>query len=376
MNIKKPPMGYNTWNYYGNDIDEKAILDTADKMVELGLVDIGYNYLVIDDCWSKKQRDKETGKIVPNPEKFPHGMKYVSDYVHSKGMKFGMYSCAGTRTCANYPGSFDHEFLDARTFAEYGADFLKYDFCHKPREANGPLLYRRMCNALKASGRDIVFSACNWGSDEVEKWIRSTGTDLYRSTGDNCDDFAQIQNLFRSQVDKYAYSGPGCFNDIDMMTVGMYNKGNVARGGCTKTEYKTHFALWCMASTPLFIGCDLLNIDDYCLELLKNKDLLRINQDEECRPLFSLASDKNDDAQCYGKVLSNNEFAIMFVNFDDHERGFSFNLDSLGIPASSGYGLRMKNVFTNEDLGVVKEYLDGITLASHDCEVYLCTLEK
>lgn len=368
-------MGYNTWNYYGTNINEKAILDTADKMVELGLVDAGYNYLVIDDCWSKKRRDPETGKIVPNPEKFPHGMNYVSDYVHDKNMKFGMYSCAGTRTCANYPGSFDHEFLDAETFAEYGADYLKYDFCYKPKDADGPLLYRKMSMALKASGRDIVLSACNWGEDHVETWVRSTGVDLYRSTGDNYDAFKAVHDYFTSQLDKYAYSAPGCFNDIDMLTVGMFNRGNVAHGGCTRTEYKTHFALWCMASSPLFIGCDLTDIDPYCLDLLKNKNLLRIDQDEECRPVFVPGSQWGDSADVYAKVLSNNELALCFVNFSDERRRLFLNLDSLGITAASGYGLRMKDVFTDEDLGVVKEFYD-MELDSHDCAVYICKMEK
>ena len=142
MLSKTPPMGFNTWNTFGENINEQIIKETADKMVELGLRDCGYEYLVIDDCWSKRERDPQTGKIVPDEEKFPNGMKAVSDYVHSKGLKFGMYSCAGTRTCADYPGSFDHEYLDAETFAEYGVDFLKYDFCYKPDSANGPLLYR------------------------------------------------------------------------------------------------------------------------------------------------------------------------------------------------------------------------------------------
>ena len=154
MLSKTPPMGFNTWNTFGENINEQLIKETADKMVELGLRDCGYEYLVIDDCWSKRERDPQTGKIVPDEEKFPNGMKAVSDYVHSKGLKFGMYSCAGTRTCADYPGSFDHEYLDAETFAEYGVDFLKYDFCYKPDSANGPLLYRKMGMALRACGRE------------------------------------------------------------------------------------------------------------------------------------------------------------------------------------------------------------------------------
>ena len=238
MLAKTPPMGFNTWNTFGENISDRMIRETADAMVEKGLRDAGYEYLVIDDCWSDKQRDAATGKIVPDRVKFPDGMRAVSDYVHGKGLKFGMYSCAGTRTCANYPGSFDHEFLDAETFAEYGADFLKYDFCNRPMNSNGPLLYKKISMALKACGREILLSACNWGCDNVHQWIRSVGAHMYRSTGDIVDNFVSYRDIFMSQIDNFPYSAPGCFNDIDMLTVGMYSRGNVGGDGrgCTDTE--------------------------------------------------------------------------------------------------------------------------------------------
>ena len=157
-----PPMGWNSWNTFGADINEQLIKDTADKMAESGLLTAGYTYLVIDDCWSKKERD-ENGRLVADPEKFPNGMKAVADYVHSKGLKFGMYSCAGNLTCAGYPGSFEHEFTDAETFASWGVDFLKYDYCYHSNIIHGKYLYRRMGTALKNCGRDILFSACSWG---------------------------------------------------------------------------------------------------------------------------------------------------------------------------------------------------------------------
>ena len=184
---KKPPMGFNTWNTFGSNIDDKTIRETADAMVDRGLLKAGYEYLVIDDCWSERKRDPETDKIIPDKIKFPNGMKSVSDYVHSKGLKFGMYSCAGVLTCAGYPGSFDHEFLDAQTFAEYGADFLKYDYCFRPADVNGILLYRRISMALQNCGRDILLSACNWGCDNVHDWIRSTGSGMYRLAARNAD---------------------------------------------------------------------------------------------------------------------------------------------------------------------------------------------
>ena len=150
MLVQKPPMGWNTWNTFGHNPSDQLIRESADAFVRLGLKDAGYEYVVIDDCWSLRERGEKTDRIVPDPEKFPHGMKALADYVHSKGLKFGMYSCAGQRTCADYPGSFDHEYLDAKTFADYGADFLKYDNCNKPENCDGPLLYRKMSMALKA----------------------------------------------------------------------------------------------------------------------------------------------------------------------------------------------------------------------------------
>ena len=373
MLSKTPPMGFNTWNTFGENISDSVIRETADAMVNLGLRDAGYEYLVIDDCWSKRERDPVSGKIVPEPSKFPYGMKAVSDYVHSKGLKFGMYSCAGTRTCADYPGSFDHEFLDAKTFAEYGADFLKYDFCYKPAPANGPLLYRKMGMALKACGREILYSACNWGSDEVNKWIRSTGAHMYRSTGDINDSFVSFKDIALSQVDNLAYSAAGCFNDIDMLTVGMYGNGNVGANGCSDTDYKTQFSLWCMFSSPLMLGGDMRKMNDYCLSLVKNKNLIRINQDEEARPAF-VATKRSDTSITFAKLLSNDEVAVLFTNLGEWDDHVSLYFENIGITAASGLGLEMTDAFTGETL-TKKEFMQ-FRLKPHDCAMYICKLKE
>ncbi|MBR4727774.1 MAG: glycoside hydrolase family 27 protein [Clostridia bacterium] len=373
MLSKTPPMGFNTWNTFGEDINETVIKETADAMVATGLRDAGYEYLVIDDCWSKRERDPETGKIVPEPTKFPNGMKAVSDYVHAKGLKFGMYSCAGTRTCADYPGSFGHEFLDAETFAEYGADFLKYDYCYKPNTANGPLLYRKMGMALKACGREILFSACTWGCDDVHTWIRSAGAHMFRSTGDINDSFPSMREIALSQIDNLPYSAVGCFNDIDMLTIGMYGKGNVGSTGCNDTDYKTQFALWCMFSAPLMLGGDIRTFSEQTIALVTNKTLLRINQDPEARPCF--APERENDARVFVKLLSDNEFAVMLANLNDYDTHLCVFFENLGIPADSGYGLEMTDVFTGESLGVKKEFLRR-RIPAHDCECYICKLAK
>ena len=301
-------------------------------------------------------------------------MKVVSDYVHSKGLKFGMYSCAGVRTCGDYPGSFDHEYLDAETFAEYGCDFLKYDFCFKPATENGPMLYHRMGNALRACGRDILFSACNWGSDDVGRWIRSTGAQMYRSTGDINDSFESFKNIAISQLDNLCYSAPGCFNDIDMLTVGMYGKGNVGSSGCDDTDYKTQFALWCMMSSPLMIGCDVRNMTPETKALLTNKALIEINQDREARPAFNATTHPwNGDSRVLVKLLENNEYAIGFFNLGERECKVPFYFIDSGVPAESGYGFDMTDLFTGENIGVKSDYM-SVKVPKHDCVIYRAKL--
>jgi alpha-galactosidase len=223
--------------------------------------------------------------------------------------------------------------------------------------------------ALKESGRDILFSACNWGSDHVETWIRSCGAGMYRSTGDINDNFNSVRDIAMSQIDKLAYSGTGCYNDIDMLIVGMYNRGNVKNGGCTDTDYKTHFAVWSVFGSPLMIGCDVRNINDVSLGLLKNKDLLRINQDEECRTAF-VCGDNGNKGLCFFRHLSDNEYALMYVNFSDEEAEITLDLTKIGLWDGCGHGLEIKDVFTNEQSVIERTRTEK--LAGHDSKVYLC----
>lgn len=357
MLVSTPPMGWNSWNTFGSQISDKLLREIADKFIELGLDKAGYKYVVIDDCWSEMDRDPKTGKIVADKKKFPKGMKAVSDYIHKKGLKFGMYSCAGVRTCAGYPGSFDHEFLDAETFAEYGVDFLKYDFCNKPATADGPLLYRRMGHALRACGRDILFSACNWGRDNVWGWIRSAGAHMYRSTGDIFDNAVSFSEIAKSQMDKFCYSAPQCFNDMDMLTVGMYGKGNVGKGDgkMTKAEkevwfrrYQNQFSLWCLMGSPLMLGSDIRKMEKDILELITNKDLIRINQDPECRPAFLLQDYPKGCACSMAKLLSDGTIAVGMFNFTEDRHGISVFQEELGFPYASGYVLEYKDIFSGE----------------------------
>ena len=362
-------MGWNSWNTFGSEINDQIIRESAEALVSTGLRDAGYEYVVIDDCWSKHERD-ENGRIVEDPERFPHGMRALSDYIHSLGLKFGMYSCAGLRTCAGYPGSFDREFIDAETFADFGADFLKYDFCFFPDDRKGLYYYNRMGMALKACGRDILFSACNWGSQNVEQWIRSTGADMYRSTGDIGERFSAIRDIATSQFNLLRYSAPGCYNDLDMLVCGMDGIGNVGHPGlCGDTEYKTHFALWCMASSPLMLGSDVRRIRPEVLDLLKNPDLLRIDADPECRPPIVMTT-KGEHTPTLFKHLSNHEFAIGFFNLADDAGTADLRPWDMGFPTDAGFSFELREVFTGEVISGVNDYI-SFDLEPHDCKVFI-----
>ena len=355
MLAKTPPMGWNSWNTFGNNISEDMIKETADAMVEHGMLDAGYRYLVIDDCWSLRERDKN-GMLVADPEKFPHGMKAVADYVHSKGLKFGMYSCCGVKTCAGYPGSWGHEFDDAAYFADIGVDFLKYDNCYHP-SMQSHLSYNRMALALKSTKRDILYSACNWGNAQVETWARSAGVDMYRSTGDIFDSFESIRKLSESQKDKLGYSAAGCFNDIDMLVVGMKGKGNVGvESGCTDAQYRYHFALWCMMMSPLMIGCDVRDMTPEVHALLTNKNLIAINQDKDTRPPMFIADNAGSrEALLLFRHLSNRRFAFGFFNNYDTDKTFMIPYYEIGLDPLCGWGFDVTDAFTGEHVGVCRD---------------------
>lgn len=376
-----PPMGWNSWNTFSWKIDENLIKGAADAMVETGLKDAGYEYVVIDDCWSLKQRD-ENGCLVPDPEKFPHGIKAVADYVHSKGLKFGIYSCAGTHTCASYPGSFEHEFQDAATFASWGVDYLKYDYCFKPKGIPGDVLYRRMAMALRNCGRDILFSACNWGNDGVHDWIRNTGAQMFRSTGDIQDNWNSIKNLALSQVGRQSQAGVYCWNDIDMLVVGM--SGHSENGwiagegfGCTTEEYRTHFSLWAIMNSPLMIGCDIRNMSDDTKSILMNKDVIAINQDVEGRGVYEIDHWCNESCKGFVKPLENGDYAICLVNFADgeHPSEMSFNFWDMGLTYNSGYALEFYDCWNHEVVGTFRErYVTH--LKPHHCQLFRVKLVK
>ena len=388
MHIQTPPLGWNTWNTYGHNISEALVLESAQAMVDSGLKDAGYEYVVIDDTWQCHARDAQ-GRLVPDPEKFPHGIKYVADKVHAMGLKLGIYSCVGFQTCGGYPGSYDHEWIDARTFAEWEVDFLKYDYCFRATSVDPDTLYKRMGLALANCGRDIVFSACSWGSDNTKVWIKETGAHMWRSTGDITDSWQSIKSLAQSQIVAQEYNGQGCFNDMDMLVVGMNGKGHVGLTGCTTEEYKLHFSLWALLGSPLMFGCDIRSMDAETKNILTNREILAINQDPAARQPFFVGRRHLDarqtrtlqepfyanfdlDKPILAKFLDNGDIALGFFNFTDETvptQLIAVTADKLGLSRAHGKSLELTDLWTGERFSWDNEVIRVPSLEAHCCRM-------
>ena len=367
-----PPMGWNSWNTFYDQIDEQLVRDTADAMADSGLRAAGYEYLVIDDCWAARERDGN-GNLVPEPAKFPGGMKAVADYVHGKGLKFGLYACCGVRTCAGYPGNFEHEFQDAARFAAWGVDYVKYDNCHRPSTIPSHVLYRRMAMALRAAGRPIVFAACQWGTENVREWIRSAGAQTFRSTVDIQDAWKSIASIARARLEQ-PWGGPGCHNDMDMLVAGMYGKGmnpETSMGGCTAEEYRTHFVLWAMLGSPLMIGCDVRTMDAETRALLTNPDLLALNQDPDCADCYRVPVYGNPDAFALVKPLCGGAYGVGLFNFSDVPASVTLNFWDIGLSSAAGYGLALYDCVTRREAGRAAGALTR-QIPAHGCAAYRC----
>lgn len=376
-----PPMGWNSWNPFGERVSEKVIKETADAMVSSGLKDAGFEYVVIDDIW-QGGRDSVTGKLYPDPVRFPSGIKALADYVHSKGLKFGIYSDAGTLTCGDKPGSFGFEEKDAKLFAEWGADYLKYDYCHCPDYASqnndykmAIARYKAMGDALKATGRPIVFSICEWGPRSPWLWGKEVGGHLWRTSydvGDKWDEprneHSQIGILTSIDVmcDLERFAGPGGWNDPDMLVIGLNNSGFIKGGGCTYEEYRTQMSMWCMFSAPLMLGCDVSNMTEATKSIILNKDIISIDQDTLGKQAFRVM--RKDGIEAWKKPLSGNRVAIAFMNRNSSEGSVSVSLKQLELDPEMTYSVY--DVWKHE---AVKEPAGEITakMKSHECQVYI-----
>jgi alpha-galactosidase len=340
---KTPPMGWNSWNKFGCNVSEKLIKEMADAMVTSGMRDAGYVYLVIDDCW-QIDRDAQ-GNILPDAQRFPSGMKSLADYVHAKGLKFGIYSDAGTLTCQKRPGSRGYEFQDARQYAAWGVDYLKYDWCSTSTQ-NAQASYSIMRDALLKAGRPIVFSICEWGTAKPWLWAKDVGN-LWRTTGDiqDCWDCKRdwggmgVVHILDLQDGLESYAGPGHWNDPDMLEVG--------NGGMTTTEYRAHFSLWCLLSAPLMAGNDLRSMPAEIKEILTNREVIALDQDP--LGLQGRRVKREGDREVWAKQLADGGRAVVLFNRGPKTAELSVSWSDIGYPSHVSAGVR--DLWAGKDLG-------------------------
>lgn len=345
-----PQMGWNNWNAFHCDVSEELLLDTAQAMVDYGLRDLGYNYVVLDDCWSAGRND--SGYLVHNPKKFPNGMKAVADRVHDLGMKYGMYSSAGVFTCGKYPGSLGYEQKDADVFASWGVDYLKYDNCYNQGQSGTPKLsfdrYNVMSKALNNTGRPIVYSLCNWGNDDPYDWAY-TISNSYRMSGDIYDSFQRpdarcpcvdtpcnwpgfhcsVMNILNKMAPIVSRTQPGAFNDMDMLEVG--------NGGQSDSEYVVHFSMWSLMSSPLLIGTNIPTLSPANLAIYSNPAVIALNQDPSGTAakrvwryhVDDVDADGMGEIQLWTRDLDNGDTAVALINTGNSSRTMNASITDI-----------------------------------------------
>ncbi|XP_057850454.2 alpha-galactosidase [Cryptomeria japonica] len=355
---RTPPMGWNSWNHYGCNINERIVRDTADHLASSGLSGMGYKYVNIDDCWAEPNRDSN-GRLVPSHSKFPSGIKALADYVHSKGLKLGIYSDAGYYTCQKQPGSLGHEQVDADTFASWGLDYLKYDNCYndgsKPEDR-----YPKMRDALLRTGRPIFYSLCEWGVDVPATWAPKIGGS-WRTTGDIEDKWDSVVSR-ADQNNQYAqYARPGGWNDPDMLEVG--------NGHMTMDEYGSHFSIWALMKAPLLIGCDVTSMNKGTYRILSNEEVIAVNQDQ--LGIQGRKVSKWGDLEVWAGPLTNKRTAVVLWNRSNSRATITAKWEKMGMHPS--VQVRVRNLWRHRDLA---KYHQGSLVASvkpHACKMYVLT---
>jgi alpha-galactosidase len=352
-----PPMGWNSWNHFGCDVNEKLIRDTADALVSSGMRDAGYQFLVIDDCWHGA-RDAH-GDIQPDPQRFPSGIKALADYVHGKGLKFGIYSDAGTKTCAGRPGSRGYEYQDAAQYAAWGVDYLKFDWCNTGSQ-NAQASYATMRDALNHTGRPITFSLCEWGTAKPWLWAGEGIGNLWRTTGDITDQWdgkkgysLGMMTIVDLNEPLYSFAGPGHWNDPDMLEVG--------NGGMTNDEYRAHFSLWAMMAAPLIAGNDVAKMSPETRGILLNKDVIAIDQDPLGHPGRRMRRD--GDMELWSRDLADGSRAVLLLNRGSKAAPAHFSLADVGYP--DAFTLRARDLWAGRDLQPVHGSYSVAQVPSH-----------
>ncbi|CAA2974131.1 alpha-galactosidase 3-like [Olea europaea subsp. europaea] len=358
---KTPQMGWNSWNFFGCNINEKVIKETADALISTGLAKLGYNYVNIDDCWSEPSRDSE-GQLIPDPKTFPSGIKALADYVHSEGLKLGIYSDAGAFTCQKRPGSLQHEYDDAVLFASWGVDYLKYDNCFNlgidPEERYPP-----MRDAINATGRTIFYSLCEWGVNDPALWAGKIGNS-WRTTNDINDSWASMTEIVDINDKWAAYAGPGGWNDPDMLEVG--------NGGMTYQEYRAHFSIWALMKSPLLIGCDVRNMSAETFEILSNEEVIAVNQDHlgvQGRKIFAYGPD--GCYQIWAGPLSGQRLVVALWNRCSKTATITAKWPSLGLESSISVSVR--DLWKHEFVSQNSKSSFSARVDAHACEMYIFT---
>jgi alpha-galactosidase len=351
-----PPMGWNSWNTFQVNIDEQLIKETAEAMISSGMLAAGYNYIVLDDGWEAKERDNN-GDLVPDPQRFPNGLKVLGDYLHSKGFKFGIHNCAGTKTCSGYPGGRGHEFQDARNYAAWGVDYLKYDWCAHGT-ANAEETYKTMRDALYTAGRPVVFSLCEWGNNKPWIWAADVGH-LWRTTGDvtdcyDCQDVYSLgwKHILDSQVDLEKYAGPDHWNDPDMLEVG--------NAGLSLTESRSHFSLWCILAAPLMAGNDVRKMPQEIREILTNNEVIAINQDPLGKQGYRFM--QHPGKEIWAKELSDGAWAVCFFNSGEKDLTIRVNWAHLSFLNGT---YKIRDLWQKKDLGLTDKNFNP-RIVAHD----------
>lgn len=360
-----PPMGWMTWNYFGVNINEEIIREMADAMVSSGMVNAGYDHIMIDDGWQGGRDNKNN--IIPDPVKFPSGIKALADYVHSKGIKLGIYSDAAQLTCAGYTASLGFEDQDAKTFASWGIDYLKYDYCHAPSDSNtAKIRYHKMDEALRKSGRDIVFSICEWGCRQPWFWAAKAGGQLWRTTGDIRDVWGSLLHNYNINVNLSAYAGPGFWNDPDMLIVGLRGSKGPAKDlggtGCNDVEYQSNMSLWCIMASPLIATNDIRNMSEDVKRILMNPEAIAIDQDVLGKQ--AELKIKNDVWNVLVKPLSNGDVAIAILNLDSTTQKANINFSDLGL----GGKYEIRDVWQHKNLGKSSKWKGEVV--SHETKLF------
>ncbi|MEG0570193.1 MAG: glycoside hydrolase family 27 protein [Oscillospiraceae bacterium] len=374
-----PPMGWNSWNTFMFDLNEETLREIALSLKSQGFLEAGYTYFCLDDGWEDKTRRIGHG-VDYDKKKFPSGLAAFGDFLHDLGFKFGIYSCAGTLTCGGYPASYGYEYEDAENFAKWGVDLLKYDNCYVPADVQSKYLYRRMGQALRETGRPILYSMCNWGFDDSQNWARTTGANIYRIGGDIRDTWENIEGGMNTiaGLNISAHSGVGCFADPDFLVVGMNGDGAVSHLGeetsanATDSIYRVQFSLWCMLCAPLFMSHDPRKTTQGAKDILLNHEMIAVNQDPAFIPAYQCKVEKMLSAwemsktEIWAKPLYNGDVVVGLFNRREGPTDLVASFESFGFAITDT--VCAYDLWAHEEIGLYRGSIT-INVGGRDCKV-------